>query len=237
MVYLAQEKVNSQLPNVSVSVLERHVHLNFNSPVEVISSAVLNGGLFWADHILNLKVAANVSEEITILPPPDVTLLSYAESNGWKGACVGMMTSALMSSFRHEFIQHEDVIVECFLTAGISNASRAGDPAGWRSFGDVKPSAGTINIILGTNAKLTKAALVEAIMIISEAKAAILQQMTVLSVVSQKTATGTGTDSIAVFNGFGRPINYCGKHVLLGEMISTVVSKAIESSLKGAPKN
>ena len=235
MVELAQKKIDSQLTNVTVS--EHHVHLHFDSPVEVISSAVLNGGQIRANHILNLKVAASANDEKLILPPPDITLINYAESNGWKGTSVGMMTSALMSSFRHEFIQHEDVFVECFLTAGISNASRAGDPADWRSFGNGNAKAGTINIILGTNAKLTKAAMVEAVMIISEAKAAILQQLNILSVVSQKIATGTGTDSIAVFNGSGRQINYCGKHVLFGEMISTVVSKAIESSLKGAAKN
>ncbi|MBT4286069.1 MAG: hypothetical protein HOD92_01935 [Deltaproteobacteria bacterium] len=39
------------------------------------------------------------------------------------------------------------------------------------------------------------------------------------------------------WKGTGRSINYCGKHVLFGEMISTVVSKSIESSLKGAVKN
>lgn len=237
MVDLAQKKIDVQLPGISLSVDERHVHLGFDSPVEVISSAVLNGGLFRADHILNLKVTANFKGEKTIFPPPEVTLSNYAEANEWQGACVGMMTSALMSSFRHEYIRHEDVIVECFLTAGVSNAGRAGDTAGWRFFGDTDASAGTINIILGTNAKLTEAALVEAVMIISEAKAAILQQLNIKSVVSQKIATGTGTDAIAVFNGSGRSINYCGKHVLMGEMISSVVIKAIESSLNGVAKN
>jgi adenosylcobinamide amidohydrolase len=235
MVHPTNNNINSQLSGLSVSVLEQHVHLSFKSSVRIISSATLNGGYLWANHILNLRVVGSNSDEKSILPPPDITLQDYAKNQGWEGTCVGMMTSALMDSFRHELIQFEDVFVECFLTCGISNACRAGDPVYERSFGCEKPAHGTINIILGTNAKLTEAAMVEAIMIISEAKAAVFQKFNILSIVSQKIATGTGTDSIAVFNGAGREINYCGKHVLFGEMIAKVVSKALESSLNGMP--
>lgn len=235
MVYAKNKDISSKLTDLSVSVLDNHVHLNFKSPVKVVSSAILNGGYSWADHILNLRVVGSASDEKSILPPPDITLQDYAKNQGWEGTCVGMMTSALMNSFRHESIQFEDVFVECFLTCGISNACRAGDPVYERAFSCENPVNGTINIILGTNAKLSEAAMVEAIMIISEAKAAVFQKLNILSIVSQKIATGTGTDSIAVFNGIGREINYCGKHVLFGEMIAKVVSKALESSLTGMP--
>jgi adenosylcobinamide amidohydrolase len=235
MEHPANNSVNSQLSGLSVSVLEQHVHLSFKSPVRIVSSAILNGGYLWADHILNLQVVGKTTDGNSILPPPDITLLDYAKNHGWEGTCVGMMTSALMSSFRHEWIQVDDVGVECFLTCGVSNACRAGDPADERNFGSEKPAQGTINIILGTNAKLSDAAMIEAIMIISEAKAAVFQKLNILSVVSQKIATGTGTDSIVVFNGFGREITYCGKHVLFGEMIAKVVSKALESSLNDIP--
>lgn len=106
-----------------------------------------------------------------------------------------------------------------------------GDPADIKSFGDSKLDPGTINIILGTNAKLSKAAMVEAIMIVSEAKAAVMQELNILSPVSGKIATGTGTDSVVIFNGCKKQINYCGKHVLFGEMIARVVSKSIKESL------
>jgi len=76
------------------------------------------------------------------------------------------------------------------------------------------------------------AAMVEATMLATEAKAAALQNANILSSVSQQIATGTGTDAIAVVSGSGpQEIAFCGKHVLLGETIGRLVISAVESSI------
>lgn len=220
-----------RLHNLQLEHTERHIHMRFDSPVEVVSSAILNGGFTVVDHIVNMKVPENFSGEQTRFLSPDKSLLEYARLNGWQGNIIGMMTAAHMDSFRRESLCHEDVIVECFLTSGLSNARRTGDPADWPFLDQVEQPSGTINMILGTNARLTPAAMVETIMMMTETKSAVLQELNILSPITSKIATGTGTDSCAVFHGSGRAIQYCGKHVLFGEMIAAVVSHALHGSL------
>ena len=97
---------------------------------------------------------------------------------------------------------------------------------------------GTINIIVLTSAILTDAAMVEALMIATEAKSAALQETGVLSPVSNKIATGTGTDAIAVVSGQGPElVAYCGKHVLFGEVLGRLVTDGVKASIKANLKD
>ncbi len=156
-----------------------------------------------------------------------------AAKTRWTGVTVGMMTSAKMSSFRYIKRKEGAVEIAVLVTAGISNARRAGDPAEYRLFDNTEIIGGTINIIILTNATLTPAAQVEAVMVVTEAKAAVLQDLGITSPVTGKTATGTGTDAIAIVNGFGSPeIAFCGKHTLFGEMLASATMEAISSSLQ-----
>ncbi len=218
--------------SAGLEVTKDHVHIDFSKPVEILSSAILNGGFTKASNIVNMKIPQNKSTDSSNkFPSPETTIEKYIESKKWKGKSVGMMTAANMKSFRSVRADKNGVIVQSFITMGISNARRAGDPADWKSFNSQNPKPGTINIILGTNARLSKAAMVEAIMIITEAKTCIMQDFNILSPVSKKTATGTGTDSCVLFTGTGQNIDYCGKHVLMGEMIAGVVLKSLRESV------
>jgi len=79
---------------------------------------------------------------------------------------------------------------------------------------------------------MSHAAMVESVMLATEAKTVAMRKLGVKSPVSGAIATGTGTDAIAVVNGFGsRSVRYCGKHVLFGEMLASVVIEAITKSL------
>lgn len=96
------------------------------------------------------------------------------------------------------------------------------------------PATGTINTLVLTDARLGTAALAEALMVATEAKAAALQSLGVFSPVSGGTATGTGTDATAVAGGHGpATAEWCGKHTLLGEMIAGAVIDALTDSLRG----
>ena len=79
---------------------------------------------------------------------------------------------------------------------------------------------------------MSPAAMVESVMLVTEAKTVAMRKLSVKSPVSGTIATGTGTDAIAVVNGFGsETIRYCGKHVIFGEMLASVVIEAITESL------
>jgi adenosylcobinamide amidohydrolase len=181
-----------------------------------------------AEHLLNLKVSdADPSPE-----PPESTLARYCETSGWKGTTVGMMTAASMDSLRcvEEHFQGLDLAV--WATAGLSHPRCAGDPADYREPGPSGASPGTINVMVVTTGRLAPAAMVEAVMIVSEAKASALSRLGVQSGVSAQVATGTGTDAVAVAGGRSGPeIRYCGKHVRFGERLGQAVIRAVTDAI------
>lgn len=215
-------------PYAQLEHAESHIHVALSTPHRVISSAVLNGGIVQASHLVNLRVP----QHGTSLEAPEQTLEKYCADAGWRGTIVGMMTAASMDSFRsaRETVQGIDMVV--LVTSGLSNPRRVGDRADYREMMTESKKIGTINIIAMTSAILTEAAMVEALMIVTEAKSAALQEAEVKSPVSCKLATGTGTDSIAVVSGHGpETMRYCGKHVLFGEVLGRLATDAVTSSI------
>ena len=163
---------------------------------------------------------------------PDNTLAEYCRQLQLSGTTVAMMTAASMDSFRRVSRSSQGVEITAMVTAGISNARCAGDRADWRTFQPDANPTGTINIIISTNATMSPAAMVESVMLATEAKTVAMRKLGVRSPVSRTIATGTGTDAIAVAGGSGSgTIRYCGKHVLFGEMLASVVIEAITESL------
>lgn len=211
--------------------------VRFARPLDVLSSAILQGGKSRATGWLNLRVGNNASTARP-LPSPEETLKKACEILGMSLPVVGMMTAASMKSCRVRYIKRDHVFVCCVATTGIANARRAGDPAdaeGWQACqrtAGVLP-AGTINIAVFTNANLSDTAKVEALQIIAEAKAAACHDGNVISPLSQLAATGTGTDSTAVFSDpEGVPIDYCGKHVVMGEIIGSLVYDVVQEGIE-----
>ncbi|MEN8246959.1 MAG: adenosylcobinamide amidohydrolase [Thermodesulfobacteriota bacterium] len=208
-----------------------YMHVTFDQPFRVLSSAVLNGGLVEASHIVNLKVPKDLPNR-DALGPPAALIEKHCRKNGLNGSSVGMMTAAAMDSMRTTQNRGQDVEISVIVTAGISNLRRAGDKADYREKGEQRPAPGTINTIVVCNVSLTRAAMVEAVMIAAEAKAAALQDLDLLSPVSNALATGTGTDAIAVAcPRSGLNICYAGKHTLFGELLAKSVIESTTTSV------
>jgi adenosylcobinamide hydrolase len=210
-----------------VSHTQDHIHLDFSRPRRVLSSAVLNGGMVEADHLVNWRVSGDPSTET-----PEDSLARYCAKNGWTGTAVGMMTAASMDSFRMERETVQGVDFSVLVTSGLSNPRRAGDRAEIREMVIGNEPVGTINIVALTSAQLSEAAMVEALILVTEAKAAALQDAGIVSPVSGGIATGTGTDSHAIVSGHGpQVVRYCGKHVLFGEVLGRLVISAVAASI------
>jgi len=213
-----------------------HIHVRFDSPTQIVSSAMLNGGAVKANHILNLNVRDQYKKGLNVQQPPHLTLTQYCRNCGWSGTTVGLMTAASMDSFRMVQATAQGVEIFVLVTAGLSNARRAGDYAEYRMIGTPLYNPGTINIICLTTAALTQAAMIEAVITATEAKTAALQNLGIKSPVSGTPATGTGTDAIAVACASGHgsiKVQYCGKHVIFGEILAKLVIEALTSSLHG----
>jgi len=219
---------------VLVEQTPNHLHVKFDDPYQVVSSAVLGGGFAEASHIINLKVAKQSTGLNPGIQSPGVELAGYCERNGWKGVAVGMMTAASMDSYRMVRELQQDIDLIVMVTSGLSNARRAGDRAEHRQMMPTVVDVGTINIICLTSTGMTPAAMIEAVMTITEAKAAALQNLKISSPVSNQPATGTGTDSIAIAaDPRAGKIHYCGKHVIFGEVLARLVIRAVTSSIGG----
>lgn len=217
--------------DILIEHTERHVHLDLGRERRVLGSCVLGGGMARVRHVLNLRVDENFLGRNPGHPSPGQTLRAYCRARNWAEPCAGFMTAASMNSLRTAREEEGGLAMLCVVTAGLSNARRAGDRADCRGLPQAEPDPGTINIIAATNAWLSPAAMVDAVMTITEAKAAMLLERGVRSPVSGRAATGTGTDALAVISGNGPALEYCGKHVLAGELLARAVISALGDSL------
>lgn len=197
-----------------------------------LSSAVVNGGLVRTRGFLNM----HLRQDSPLEPGgPEVRLADEVRARGLPGDSVGMMTGASMRSFRLASAPVDGHLLTVVLTAGLSNARRAGDRAEQRSLFSGHSPTGTINLALVSSVPLTPAAMAETLTTLTEAKAAVLQRLAITSPVSGGIATGTGTDATAVFcPPDAGAVAYTGKHTLFGEIAARLVVEALTNSLAPA---
>jgi len=142
-------------------------------------------------------------------------------------------TAADMDNLAVVTRQFPPFTVTALVTAGArSNALRAGVDAG-TNIEPSDPPAGTINIIVLTDARLTDGALARAVITITEAKTAALEDLKVPSSYTRGAqATGTGTDSVIVVSGTTGPnVTYTGGHSRIGDLIAKAVHQAVIEAL------
>ncbi len=203
---------------------DRHLCVEWPKQRVCLSSAVLNGGVVRARRLLNLNVSGADVAQL-----PEQSLQAYADQQHWQGCTIGLMTAASMDSLRIRRGMLNGETVEVFLTCGLSNARRAGDPADWQPSEQIP--AGTINIFLITTLQLAVATQVELLQIMTEAKCAALQQLGITSPLTGMIATGTGTDATVIASGTGQPARWAGKHTSLGELVAKLVIDGLLASI------
>jgi len=144
----------------------------------------------------------------------------------------GMSTAADLDNLAVVSKHYGPLTVTVLATAGAkSNAIRTGVDAGTYIEGNTP--AGTINILLLTNIRLTDAALARALITVTEGKTAALEDLKVPSTYTPNVqATGTGTDSIIVVSGTQSPqASYTGGHSRIGELIGKATYEAVLAAL------
>jgi adenosylcobinamide hydrolase len=200
----------------------------------VLSSAPRGGGFLRTRYILNHQVSANPMCATATWPPhvwedPARYLGRVARSLDVDRRCVAFMTAVPLE---HQVLVQEydeELWVEAFVTVGLSNAVRAGEPVPVVSL--AQPHLGTINIVLVTNAALPAAAMVCALQVAVESKTAALLANQVRSWSGRSEATGTGTDALAIASGDGPFIRYSGTHTKVGSMLGRAVSQAVHEGI------
>jgi adenosylcobinamide hydrolase len=217
--------------------VEQHTLLiDLGARRRVLSSAPRGGGLVRARFILNHQVPANpimaqVRTAKSIWYDPAQYLGRLARRIGVDHRCVALMTAVSLTQLVTLREEQDGLWVEGFFTVGVSNAVRAGEPVVSPDGGRVRLGAGTINIILVTNARLSSSAMVGAVQVATESKTAVLLAKGVPSWTKRPGATGTGTDAVVIACGNGPTLRYSGTHTLIGAMFGRLVSRGVQEGL------
>ena len=149
-----------------------------------------------------------------------------------KGDINKMATAANMDNLAVVTKEFKPLTVTVLATGGAkSNAIRTGVDESSHIEGE-EPK-GTINIVLLTNAVLTDGAMARAIITMTEAKTAALEDLKVPSSYTKSVqATGTGTDSVIIVSGVTGPAaTYTGGHSKIGELIGKATYEAVVEAL------
>jgi adenosylcobinamide hydrolase len=189
-------------------------------PLQVLSSAVVGGGFIRARYLLNRHVHRDYNDA-----EPEAEFVAFARERGITEAFVGQMTAVSLHKARVRTVRARTLTVAVVVTAGVSNATTPG----------LSPPAmtepGTINMILLIDARLTPAAMVNAVIMATEIKTQTLMARGIQTPEGDA-ATGTSTDAIAVAcTGRGTLLPYAGPVTLVGWLIGRCVRSALADAL------
>lgn len=203
-------------PGVTVQHDDEALILRSENPLTMLSSAVVGGGVTQARVIINRHVSKHYDH-----PDPVADMQDFAVKRGVTEPFVGLMTAVYMKNVRMRIQSVGGVIVGLALTAGYSNKIAAGltPPVALRP--------GTINLIFLIDARLTPAAMVNAVISATEAKTAVIHAWQ-LQTVGGHIATGTSTDAVVIAcTNRGPLLPYAGPATPIGAGIAQLVRQEL----------
>jgi adenosylcobinamide hydrolase len=221
------DRAETTISDTHVAIDELGVSLRSGRLLTVVSSAVVGGGFCRVRDIVNMHVDD--------MPPgtsPEDELAAYAARLGIDEPFVGVMTAAKTQYARVAAASRKGLTVAAVVSVGLSNTTSAGvsDPV-LAEPGTIDPGVidpGTINIILLVDGQLTPAALVNAVITVTEAKTMVLGEWQVRTAQGQP-ASGTSTDSVVVAaTRRGPALSYAGPATTIGWLAARTTRQAIE---------
>lgn len=215
-------------PGLTLEKGERHLVLHFPAAADAVGSAVYGGGFLRLRKMVNIYV-----DRFYRCDDPERDIRSLLQD--WHYPL--QETSALLTAVKMEFAsvwEEEDkqAGVFCCVTAGAGNGAKAGTV---RTTFPADYVPGTINIMLAVNGKMTPAAMINAVITATEAKAAALADLGIRDAETGEAATGTTTDAVVLAvsqQGDDRlQHKYAGTATDIGGRIGRLVYAAVRESL------
>lgn len=209
------------IDGIQIEVDPEAVVIRAQSPLRVISSAVVGGGFGLARAIVNLHVPKNFPCD-----DPDGELAAFAQRRGIPSPYVGLMTSAWTEKAEVTIETANGVTALAVVTVGLGNPVEAG-----RSEVAVsRPS--TINTIVVVDAAPEPAALVNAVTTAVEAKVMAVAAAGIRCSDGQP-ASGTSTDAVVVAaTGRGPRHRFGGPISELGWVVARAVRSALDNGIR-----
>lgn len=209
------------IPGLRVAIDERAVVVAAERPLRVLSSAVLRGGLVDARVIVNRHV-----DKGHPCSEPDGILAAFARDLGLPEPYVGLLTAARTEHAETAEVAGWGYHVMAVATVGLSNRVAAGraEVARW--------VASTINTIIVVDGDPEPAALVNAVITVTEVKALALIEAGIRAEGGHP-ATGTSTDAVVIAaTGRGRRARFGGPASELGATIGRAARRALEAGIR-----
>ncbi len=227
--------INPKIKGIQAQVKGSVLVIQSKTPLRILSSAIFNGGLKYANALLNIQVPEGLgSDKDDVHWSPEGFLNEQVQMlNLEKDKTVALMTAAKMQNLAICRDKCNETVLTVFATAGKTVAVTAGEPAASKNGYRI----GTINIILLVDGNLTEGCMVEIIKTMTEAKTVALRELDLRSQFSGDLATGTLTDSVLVgCTNRGELIQFAGTFTLLGELIGKCVRQAVKLALQKQEK-
>jgi iron complex transport system ATP-binding protein len=209
------------IEGIEVAVDREAVVVTAREPLTVLSSAFVGGGFTAARAIVNLHVRKNVPETET-----DGLLPRFVERREIRGPWIGLLTSAWTENAVVAEASGSGLTALAVVTVGLSNRIVAGrTPLGvWA------PS--TINAIVVVDGAPEAAALVNAVMTVTEVKTSLLASVD-LRCDDGRVASGTSTDAVVVAaTGRGPHCRFGGPISDLGWVVARAAHEALDRGIR-----
>ena len=202
--------IRMTIHGVDVAIAADGVTVKAATPLTAASSALVGGGVAVVEAILNVHVPKNFA-----CAQSTAALEAFACRHGVTGPYVGLLTAAATDKAEVAIARHGPLVALAVATVGLSNRITAG----------VSPAAGaawpsTINTIVIVDGDAEPAALINALMTVTEVKTLALVEAGVKGA-DGHLATGTSTDAVVVAaTGRGRRERFGGPISDLGWVVA-----------------
>jgi len=210
---------------------------HFPVPRLVINTSQVHGGFFQTDTIFHHHITDNDKAEqanefsfahLFHSVSKEVVAITARNSLKCEGV-VGFLSNANMACHGYSSFYSDNMIVEVLATAVVeANAVRAGDPRRCDNLLD-----GAINLLVLTNVNMDQGNMVKALVTITEAKSAVLQELAVISFMTNYPSTGTGKDGVIFAVNPAATINCAdtGTQSQFGEILAQAVKTALKKTM------
>ncbi|RKD24944.1 hypothetical protein BEP19_03660 [Ammoniphilus oxalaticus] len=217
---------SASLREVRLMLKEDHILIEWDRAMTAVSSGLWGGG--WHDgvrRIVNWRVPLDFA-------CADPIALMEQQLRAWgygSEQVIGLQTAADLHAASVIEETGDCFRLLCCTTAGIGNAARAGRPRQTYS----AYSCGTINTALMVKGRLTPAAMINALLTATEAKAVALQDLGIRDE-NGEIASGTTTDSIALVvsqQGYEETHQFAGTATSIGHAIARSVYQSVVEAI------
>lgn len=217
-----ENRLIQPFPSVQVTINSQSVTLTTSSIWYALASALLGGGFTDFQSLFIYHVHKDYDH-----PEPWQHLKEIARNEQLPLPTIGLLTAASLERTQLLCLGEGEIQVCALVTAGVSNATSAGltPPA-------ILAQANTINIIMLVNRALSAAAMVNAVITVTEAKTDTLNRLGIKTPQGE-IASGTSTDTVVIaHNGEGQPLPYAGPATAVGWLMAKAVRLALTQALR-----